>query len=149
MGLDVNGNGRLAARFHRRALQTAEAASDPFALGFAHLGNCVHEHHVTGDWDAALDHARKGMTAFASVDASHEWGSIAYLEAWILAGRGGLLRPRRLRRMLSTAHQTGDRHLAAWATEAVGRICLLAALPGAPWTCCRRPPSRWPRSPTT
>ena len=57
-----------------------QAASDPFALGFAHLGNCVHEHHVTGDWDAALHHAREGMAAFAAVDASHEWGSIAYLE---------------------------------------------------------------------
>jgi class 3 adenylate cyclase/tetratricopeptide (TPR) repeat protein len=131
VGLDVNGNGRLAARFHRRALQTAEAASDPFALGFAHLGNCVHEHHVTGDWDAALDHARKGMTAFASVDASHEWGSIAYLEAWILAGRGGFARALAVcDEMLSTAHQTGDGHLAAWATEAVGRICLLAGAPG-------------------
>jgi hypothetical protein len=127
VGLDVNGNGRLAARFHRRALQTAQGASDPFALGFAHLGACVHEHHVTGDWDAALDHARAGMAAFAAVDASHEWGSIAYLAAWILAGRGGFADALAVcDDMLSTANETGDRHLAAWATEAVGRICLLA-----------------------
>ena len=87
---DMAGAPRLAARYHRRAVEVAEELRHPILIGEAYLGLTLHDHYARGDWAATVEHGDRSKSAFQDAGDLRGWGALSAGLAWGKALRGDI-----------------------------------------------------------
>jgi class 3 adenylate cyclase/tetratricopeptide (TPR) repeat protein len=79
----------LANVYHRRAVNLAEQMKNPRATGLAYLG-LANYHNCVGNWETAIEHARRSGEEYRRAGDLHGWGYATYMVAVAMAHRGHL-----------------------------------------------------------
>jgi tetratricopeptide (TPR) repeat protein len=112
----------LADHYHRRAVAAAERSQHPVTLGIAYLGLAIHEHHVLGQWDSALDHYRRSAAAYWEAGELREWGILTLIITWALALQGDLTQSIELsQEVLRIGQDAGDNGVLGSGCIALGK----------------------------
>jgi tetratricopeptide (TPR) repeat protein len=116
---DIVGLHALAARYHRRAVASAEEIGHPGAIGLAYLGLGLHEHYV-GRWDKALAHYARSAAAHRDAGDLRGWGGATLSIVQVCVDTGDL--PRAIGealQMVEVSRDGADQQVEAW-----GLVCL-------------------------
>jgi class 3 adenylate cyclase/tetratricopeptide (TPR) repeat protein len=120
MVCDLQRLSRLAAVYHARAVRLAETEQHPVAIGFAQLGDGLHEYQL-GRARAAYDRFARSASAYREAGDVHAWGGAATMKAWVLRFVGDFSSSRTIsEEIVRVGEETRDDQVRAWGLHGLG-----------------------------
>ncbi len=112
---------RIAAFYHRRAVEMAEQIQHSLAIGLAHFGLGLHQYHTGDAWDEAFEHFKRSAGVYRQAGELRQWGAATGMMAVMSRARGDLAYCRELEEeMLRIGQETSDVQLQAWGEAELG-----------------------------
>jgi class 3 adenylate cyclase/tetratricopeptide (TPR) repeat protein len=112
----------VGERYLARAVTLADEMNLPIAVAVAQYLSGLHEYHLKGKWQKALEHFQRTVGACNEVRDLRGWGMASFWIAWILRARGDFIQPLQLcNELIHLGEAAGDQLVYAYGRQGTGR----------------------------